>query len=214
MVEHGIVGNTAHWWDENFPPGKENLAGHFKKGICPHFGRICQGATLIGKTRDELLKDPQFCGKWMAFNPHTEIPSRPNTACARVAKALGELIQLAEPTVKSPIKLRADGKVKIAIICEPDELDKNLYELIRRSTGQVSLERLTAGVKALEGEEASEKSPKEILYSAKKVFRKLCWKTLGAKNVEELIWHLVGHPPKGKGCKQRPENDHIWMRED
>lgn len=214
MIDSKAIANTACWENVNFPPGKEKLAEHFKQGICPYFDLICQGATLIGKTRDELLEDPHFCGRWSRFNPHDEIPSGPNTTCARVAKALGELIQLAEPTVKSPIKLRVDGKVKIAIICEPDELDKNLYEFLRRSTGQVSLERLIYRMKTLEGDKTTEKSPKEILNSAEKVFRELYRKTLGAKNIVELITHLVGQPPKNKGCKLRPYNNHLLVRKD
>lgn len=215
MEKLALLPDLAHWQDVNFPPGKEELAKYFKQGICPHFELLCQGAMIIGQTREDLVADRTFCGKWMAFGPHTEIPSGPNTACARIAKKLGEMIQEAEPAVKRPIQPLKDGKVRVTISCKPEELDGKLHGYLDRSRGAKALEKLRAGVVALEGEAAREKTPKEILRSAQNVFRAMCRKTLGVKDVRGLIIFLMSsfHDEK-KGCKQQPENIKPFYRED
>lgn len=175
------------------------------EGICPFFNVIVRAVALVGKTCDQLITQPEYCGSYMSLSHRAETPKGQTTMCARIALDLGQLIQTAQYAPDNPLVPNENGNVHLEICCKPKDLSRNLHKHLDHLAGLAAIIKLTQAVNTA-GNNDIVRSPKKVLELATNIWNDLCRDTLGVEGVAELISVLAGIDPKGKGCQQRPKN--------
>lgn len=198
-----LAPNMPGWVSVNFPPGvKRELC--FGEGICPYFDLICQVGALLGKTEEDIRKDPDnFCGRWEASMGGCHIPTGPNCACGRMANELGKLIQRAEGAIQFPIHVRR-GRVRIN--CTEEELPAILSKYQASLWGEEALQQLIKTVPLTTTRKGRERlrTDKEVVRYAREKLFGLCRRALGVKDFRGLC-DYNGMPTK-TGCPLAPQN--------